>query len=139
MRFSLDTSTANQPLVTDNVTGLRWQGCALGYSGDSCDTTGSPTEFTWADALAGCESLSWGGYTDWRLPNKKELRSIVDNRENNPAIDTTAFPATPSDSFWTSSFHVTTSYAFCVRFYSGDVSDSFRSGSLFVRCVRGGP
>ena len=31
----------------------------------------------WHDALAYCENLDLGGHDDWRLPNVKELQSIV--------------------------------------------------------------
>lgn len=52
--------------VTDEATGLTWQ------QADS----GSP--LGWGDALAYCANLSLGGSEDWRLPNAKELQSIVD-------------------------------------------------------------
>jgi hypothetical protein len=52
--------------VSDNATGLTWQ------------QDDSAQGMNWEPALAYCESLSVGGYTDWRLPNVKELQSIVD-------------------------------------------------------------
>ncbi|MCP4361230.1 MAG: DUF1566 domain-containing protein [Chloroflexi bacterium] len=52
--------------ISDNATGLMWQQ----------DDSGSGN--IWSDALAYCETLSTGGYDDWRLPNAKELQSIVD-------------------------------------------------------------
>lgn len=52
--------------VTDRASGLQWQR----------DDSGAG--MNWADALAYCENLSLGGYDDWRLPNVKELQSIVD-------------------------------------------------------------
>jgi len=68
-----------------------------------CEWPAARATFVWRNALAGCETLDWGGHTDWRLPDKKELRSIVDNHAYNPSIDTAAFPATPSSWFWSSS------------------------------------
>ena len=59
--------------VTDNVTGLIWQQ-------EDDDVTK-----TWEEALAYCETLTLAGPTDWRLPDIKELMSIVDNTRNNPA------------------------------------------------------
>jgi len=46
----------------------------------------------WAGALKYCEDLKLAGYDDWRLPNIKELQSIVDyghsfDATNTPAID----------------------------------------------------
>jgi len=52
------------------------------------------TTYTWKDALSYCENLVLGGYSDWRLPNTKELESIVDLESSSPAIDTTYFPNT---------------------------------------------
>lgn len=58
----------------------------------------------WQDALAYCTDLELAGYDDWRLPNTKELQSIVDyTKEDYPAIDTTVFTnSDDSSSFWTS-------------------------------------
>ncbi len=51
--------------ISDNATGLMWQ------QGDYHSTS-------FEDAIAYCESASTATYTDWRLPNVKELQSIVD-------------------------------------------------------------
>jgi len=52
--------------ITDQATGLTWQQ----------DDNGSGV--IWEDALDYCEDLTLGGQDDWRLPNAKELQSIVD-------------------------------------------------------------
>lgn len=52
--------------VTDYATGLMWQRADNGKLYD------------WKDALAYADTLSLAGYTDWYLPNAKELESIVD-------------------------------------------------------------
>lgn len=52
--------------ITDNATGLVWQ---QNDSGEG---------MVWGDALAYCENLELGDREDWRLPNAKELQSIVD-------------------------------------------------------------
>ncbi len=55
--------------VTDRATGLMWQ------------QSDSETGLDWEDALAWVEeknAQSFLGYRDWRLPNAKELQSIVD-------------------------------------------------------------
>ncbi len=52
--------------ITDQATGLMWQ------------QSDSGAGLNWADALAYCENLNYAGYDDWRLPNAKELQSIVD-------------------------------------------------------------
>jgi len=52
--------------ITDNATGLMWT------QADSGDST------LWVDALAYAEGSEFAGHNDWRLPNIKELQSIVD-------------------------------------------------------------
>ncbi|MBN2524764.1 MAG: DUF1566 domain-containing protein [Deltaproteobacteria bacterium] len=137
-RFIRDTTVTNNPVVTDSATGLLWQGCAGGLSGDAC-ATGTATMYTWKNALAYCESLNWGGYTDWRLPNKKELLSIVDDSRYNPARDMTAFPATPSSDFWSSSSNASSeNSAWYVDFDYGSVYYYSKTDTYHARCVRGG-
>ena len=64
--------------VTDLATGLTWQQ--------------EGTWKNWTNAPNYCESLNLGGYSDWRLPNIKELESITDSSKFGSAIDDTLFP-----------------------------------------------
>ena len=86
--------------VTDLATGLMWQ------QGDSVATQ------NWEQALAYAEGLELAGYRDWRLPNAKELQSIVDYTRaplvtGTAAIDTNFFDVTETESFyWTSTTHL---------------------------------
>ena len=90
--------------------------------------------------LAYCENLSWGGYTDWYLPNKNEIGSIIDDSGYNPSIDTFAFPATPASYFWSSSSYANvTSNAWVVYFYYGFVNVNGKANGYYGRCVRRGP
>jgi hypothetical protein len=52
--------------ITDNATGLTWM------------QSDSGAAMTWGEALQYAENYEYGGYSDWRLPNAKELQSIVD-------------------------------------------------------------
>ena len=52
--------------VTDRATGLMWM------------KADSVKAMNWQQALKWAEDLDYGGYSDWRLPNAKELQSIVD-------------------------------------------------------------
>ncbi|MDI7270091.1 MAG: DUF1566 domain-containing protein, partial [Myxococcota bacterium] len=136
-RFTRTTGT--EPIVTDNVTGLMWMGCSEGRTGDTC--TGTDTTYTWTNAVARCDGRSWGGYSDWRLPDEFELQSIVDyGRSSEPFIDPTAFPATPSDWFWSSSSYAgSASGAWRVAFDAGYVGYSGKTDTYYIRCVRRGP
>ncbi len=122
--------------VTDEATGLMWQGCAAPLTGESC--TGTAGTYTWQEALAYCEGLGFAGYSDWRLPNRRELLSITDDRKVDPAIDETVFPNTASDRFWTSSSYAGSS-AWGVGFNLGYVVYYDNTNTSYVRCVRGGP
>ena len=92
----------NNGTVTDKSTGLMWQKCQLGLSGTDC-TTGTATDHTWEEALDEAENNTTANFNDWRLPNHKELLSLVEERCYNPSINTNYFPNTTSSLFWSSS------------------------------------
>jgi hypothetical protein len=133
-----------EAIVEDRITGLVWQGCLAGYSGDNCETqsnTESEYRYDWDEALSYCDSLSWGGYTDWRLPDPYELQSIMKYGSSDlPKLDNTAFPNTRGMSIWSSSTYLYNEYsAWRVDFGSGWVIENGKAGGMSVRCVRSGP
>lgn len=73
--------------VTDEATSLMWA-----QSDDA-------VELDWEDALAYANSSVLGGYDDWRLPNVKELQSIVDYTKSPSATDEDAVGAAIDDVF----------------------------------------
>ena len=137
-RYSRTEEVAGEPIVFDNVTDLAWQGCTAGLTGSHCDTGGTFIN-GWAESLAYCDSLVWGGYADWRLPDIFELQSIVDSDKSDAAVDATYFPNTLSVPFWTSSVTAFASASsWCVEFFAG-VSIYLPNASGFSvhgRCVR---
>jgi len=103
---------------------------------------GGGTYYTWLDAITACEGLTYAGFTDWRLPNVRELMSIVDyGAAVEPRINTTAFPATDLGAHWTSTTYVpSTSYAWIVEFSLGTANASNKINGFYLQlCVRGGP
>ncbi len=113
--------------VSDNDTGLMWQ------------KEDDNTKRVWNDAITYCDNLTLAGNTDWRLPSKKELISIVNYGKFNPSINTTYFPNTDSSPYWSSTIYADdTSYAWSVHLYGGGVYGYGKSGDGYVRCVRGG-
>jgi len=121
--------------TTDRVTGLVWA------STNSCYTA-VLTSQTWVNALGCCESLTLAGYTDWRLPNSRELESIYDyGVVGIPSINKTAFPNTSIIYYWTSTTRTTSpSMAYVVRFNSTTsslLSYTLKTSFCNVRCVRG--
>lgn len=124
--------------VTDRATGLIWKQCAEGLSGADC-LTGSATAFSWLQALQQAETSVFAGSSLWRLPNKKELASLVEQRCYDPAINARFFPNTPSSWFWSSSPYAGSAYgAWYVYFGDGGVNLSFKDNAIYVRLVRGG-
>lgn len=133
--------TDGEPVVTDRVTGLVWQGCSAGQSGADC-AVGEANTYNWQKAIAYCDYLSWGGYDDWYLPNEHELLSIIDYGSFNPAVDATAFPTKSFPSFnsgiyWSASVASLNPYwAWHVSFYDGGTSCYEKDNTYRVRCVR---
>lgn len=134
--------------ITDNATSLMWQKCSDGQSGADC-SGGSAISVVFDDgdgdlgishqpAINYCDSLSLATHADWRLPNVKELASIVDYGRVGPAIDPTFFPNTQSDYYWSSTAYENyTGYAWVVYFNGGSVYIDDKDTNYFVRCVRG--
>ncbi len=135
---SADFTDNGNGTVTHAKTGLMWKQCAEGLSGAAC--TGTVTAMTWSAALAVAESSSFVGFTDWRLPNLKELNSIVETCGYTPAINETLFPATPALVFWSASTYVPNpNRAWFISFGDGyDSSASLKFGLYPARLVRGG-
>lgn len=93
--------------ITDFATGLMWQKSDNGQG------------MNWKEALSYAENLSFGGYGDWRLPNAKELQSIVDYSRTpqtngtaaiDPIFETSTIKDPEGDKqypyFWTSTTHL---------------------------------
>lgn len=116
--------------VTDKQTGLIWKRCLQGLSGDDCSQD-SFFSGTWEEALQEAENNE-----GWRLPNIKELQSIVERQCTNPALNTQIFPNS-EDFFdiWSSSPHGD-SRAWYVHFGSGIAGNETRLNTLQVRLVR---
>lgn len=75
--------------ITDLSTGLMWMKYDSGYFEAGKDEDG---KMDWEEALEWAEDLEYAGYDDWKLPDAKELQSIVDytrslDSTNSPAID----------------------------------------------------
>jgi len=112
--------------VTDELTHLMWQDDA------------TPETMAWSDAQSYCSNLSLDGYTDWRLPTRKELVGLSDYGRYSPAIDP-IFQNTISNIYWSSTTYASnTSLAWIVDFYNGYQVNNVKTSNNYVRCVRAG-
>ena len=136
------TVQADTNCVLDNLTGLMWARNANQFG-----------QVDWATALASCNDLVYGGYDDWRLPNVRELYSLIDlefwtpalcNTEgtakwtaNNPFNVVAAWMASP---YWTSTTSaVNANNAWYIELSRGWIySSSAKTTAYYVWPVRGG-
>lgn len=119
--------------VVDVATGLIWQQQDDGVRRNH------------SNAIAYCQGLNLAGLNDWRLPNIKELASILDFRFSLPNIDRRDFLGTPlggglssiDGDFWSTTMSVEQpESALTIDFENGETSGGNKvSGILFTRCV----
>ena len=131
--------------VTDKVTGLIWKQCPEGLSGADCGAGNGQlpedsTLLTWQAALQHAAAADFAGSGDWRLPNLKELQSLVELRCRTPAVNSRLFPNTPGASaseFWTSSSNSSQATdAYAVDFSEGYITIAPKELTAYVRLVR---
>lgn len=128
--------TDNGDTVTDNITGLMWEKSAPG--GD----------YTWDAALSYCDSLSVGGFDDWRLPTRVEMSSVMDYAKSGAKFPAEAFPGAQGGFHKTASDWILTidqrgagqgtDYAWAFNMSDGIVSNAYSKATASkIRCVRG--
>lgn len=118
-------------IVRDNYTFLMWQRRSDG------------TLRTWQQANEYCQALNIDGYTDWRLPSRKEYMSLLlyeSHYYDDLAIDTDFFDDL-TYYFWTSNYGVDTNYYSSEwGIFLGDGISNIRDKynmTMHSRCVRG--
>jgi len=123
--------------ITDNLTGLIWM--------QNTDCFGKRN---WNFALSDCNGMQSGlcGVTDgssagdWRLPNSKELYSLVDTENYAPPLPSGhPFTNVKSTAYWSSTTTPYGNNAWTLYMYMGHVSDEEKYRTdIYVWCVRGG-
>lgn len=79
-------------IVAHDRTGLEWQRCTLGQTWNGVTCTGDAEIMSWPDAIQRADQIE-----GWRLPNAKELRTLVEFCLPGPAINRQVFPATQNE------------------------------------------
>lgn len=161
-RPALTADTSNWSCVRDNVTGLTWEvktddgglrdryNTYSWYNPDAASNGGSAGTQNGGTCTGGiaCDTASYVravnaqrlcGASDWRLPSRRELLSIVSNDRLNPAIDLAYFSDSPLHQvYWSASPYANPNYAWYVDFSSGYSFGDGKDAAWSVRLVRGG-
>lgn len=123
--------------VLDTQTGLIWRRCVEGMKWDGKTCTGYPLGAMLVESLHRATNEANLTGKNWRLPNIKELGSLVDMSQPNLAIDLTIFPNTPNDQMWTSSpYALDAFFGWMVHFYYGASYYSYLEDTGMIRLVR---
>ena len=130
--------------VTDNLTELVWlkdANCSATLGGITKTTT-----LIWEDSIKWSNALASGscGLTDgsvagdWRLPNRRELLSLVDYQRSNPSLPTGhPFTSVVNSSYWSSTTGVVNpDVAWFVLFITGNSATTLKTGDRYVWPVR---
>lgn len=121
--------------VTDQLTGLIWMKIA--------NALGSKT---WTEALLDASKLQAGfcGLTDgskpgdWRLPNARELQSLIDFSKMAPALPSGhPFAGVSNGNYWSSTnYNIFSASAWKVNLGGGMMNAESKTSECFVWCVR---
>lgn len=125
--------------VRDDNTGLIWEVKSPhpGDLNDARDTYG--WEGVQEHYLPALNRAGYGGFTDWRLPNREELRSIVDYSGAAPAVDPEVFPDCQPAFYWSRDRYAPDErLQWGIYFAIGCAICYSRKNRYFVRAVRGG-
>ncbi len=136
--------------VTDNLTALMWLQDAncikTNYAGFDADGTAGDGAVTWQHALdfvaginAGTYANCGGGLTGWRLPNRKELRSLTNYGQTNISawLNTQGFNNVQTNVYWSSStYAANTAHAWYVSMINTIVNANNKALDFYMWPVR---
>ena len=114
--------------IQDKQTGLIWEQEPDRFHG------------TWTEAAMHCKEKSIRGQTGWRIPGVKELSSLVDSSQRDPALPPGhPFSGVKSAIYWSGTPSATDDMvAWHVSFFTGEVVTDQKSQTRRAWCVRDG-
>jgi hypothetical protein len=91
----------------------------------------------WAEAIAHCQAKTVGGQAGWRLPTIKELASLIDSSQKDPALPSGhPFGNIKSSIYWSSTPSETDDIvAWHVSFFTGEVVTDQKSQTRRAWCM----
>lgn len=121
--------------ITDKATGLMWikEPEAIGGIWASA---GNPVQMVWDDTIDNCNALDYAGHDDWRLPNVKELYSLIDLGRYSPALDPIFSGSIGTDFFSSTTKADATANAHTVVFAFGTIGQKAKTSDAYARPVR---
>lgn len=126
--------------VTHLKTGLMWQVCSVGQKWQAGSCKGQAKALTWLAAMQSTQKANQQklvGFDNWRLPNIKELKSIVEYQCYYPSINLKIFPNTPNGYYWSATPDVDSRYgAYGIGFGRGEGFSDYRDDIYLIRFVR---
>lgn len=163
--YTVNTTDDGDETVIDNVTGITWtKSPDLEGIGNNDGAITSDDKLSSSAAATACEALDYAGYTDWQLPNVKQLYSLMNFQGVDPTSDDTsslrpfidwdifdfAYGSTQGERIIDSQYATTSLYTndegtemmFGVNFADGRIKgyeEEFRGGAktYFAMCIRG--
>lgn len=136
--------------VSHTGSGLVWMRCSLGQTWNGRGCAGTARQYTWQQARQAAADINSGaadddgdgrvGYaarSDWRLPDKMQLESIIEEGCYAPAINATFFPDTPSHWYWSATPSSSNrDIAWLINFHNGFDGADDKTYAARVRLVR---
>lgn len=102
-----------------------------------CSDKANEYQCSATEYVAKMNEIELCGHSDWRLPNREELRSIVHYGESLPSIDRDYFPNTISSAYWTSTRYIQNRYnVWVVNFEHGGDNTQEKHRAIPIRVVR---
>lgn len=129
--INLQKFSLKNGIVVDSVTTLMWQQSDGG-------------EMIFYNSKNYCDTLTLGGYTDWRLPHPDEAFTILNFQTPNPALDPKFFTKTDAEYWWTSAVQANDATKAWVTNSGGGIgnhpkTETISAGGtkkIHARCVR---